>query len=53
MLFPRNYKVVEFLGRGGFGEVFKCAKLDTKELVAVKIPQPGCSFINEVGPFIH
>ncbi|GAA6221704.1 homeodomain-interacting protein kinase 2-like isoform X1 [Lates japonicus] len=48
LLFPRNYKVVQFLGRGGFGEVFKCAKLDTKEIVAVKIPQPGCSFINEL-----
>ncbi|GLD55056.1 homeodomain-interacting protein kinase 2-like isoform X1 [Lates japonicus] len=48
LLFPRNYKVVKFLGWGGFGEVFKCVKLETNEIVAVKIPQPGCSFTNEL-----
>lgn len=52
-LLPRNYKLVKFLGRGGYGDVLKCIKLDTKETVTVKVPRYSCSFVNEVGPFIH
>ncbi len=50
--FPSNYKLVSVLGRGGFGDVLKCIKQDTKETVAVKVPQHGCNFNNEVGLFI-
>ncbi|XP_067435096.1 homeodomain-interacting protein kinase 1-like isoform X2 [Thunnus thynnus] len=45
---PSNYKLLTFLGQGGFGEVLKCIKQDTKETVAVKIPQHGCSLSNEL-----
>uniref|UniRef100_A0A452RFC6 Protein kinase domain-containing protein n=1 Tax=Ursus americanus TaxID=9643 RepID=A0A452RFC6_URSAM len=31
------YEVLEFLGRGTFGQVAKCWKRSTKEIVAIKI----------------
>uniref|UniRef100_A0A3Q4G5U8 Protein kinase domain-containing protein n=1 Tax=Neolamprologus brichardi TaxID=32507 RepID=A0A3Q4G5U8_NEOBR len=33
----RYYEVLEFLGRGTFGQVVKCWKRGTSEVVAVKI----------------
>ena len=36
---PRNYQLVTVLGKGVFGEVLQCIKVDTKEMVAVKVPQ--------------
>lgn len=32
-----SYEVLEFLGRGTFGQVAKCWKRSTKEIVAIKI----------------
>lgn len=32
-----NYEVLEFLGRGTFGQVTKCWKKGTNEIVAIKI----------------
>ena len=32
-----NYEVLEFLGRGTFGQVVKCWKRGTKDIVAIKI----------------
>ena len=32
-----NYEVLEFLGRGTFGQVVKCWKKGTKDIVAIKI----------------
>lgn len=35
---PQNsYEVLEFLGRGTFGQVVKCWKKGTNEIVAIKI----------------
>lgn len=34
--YPR-YEVLEFLGRGTFGQVVKCWKKGTNEIVAIKI----------------
>ena len=31
------YEVLEFIGRGTFGQVLKCMRKDTGELVAIKI----------------
>ncbi|XP_042368583.1 homeodomain-interacting protein kinase 2-like [Plectropomus leopardus] len=47
-LLPSNYKMLTSLGSGGFGEVVKCLKRDTKEIVAVKIPQFDCRFDAEL-----
>ncbi|XP_074038876.1 homeodomain-interacting protein kinase 1 [Leptinotarsa decemlineata] len=40
-----QYEVLEFLGRGTFGQVVKCRNKRTKELVAIKILQkdPWCA----------
>ncbi|KAL7388194.1 hypothetical protein ABVT39_008661 [Epinephelus coioides] len=38
-LLPSNYELLTFLGRGSFGEVVRCLKKDTREIVAVKIRQ--------------
>lgn len=35
-MLPR-YEVLEFLGRGTFGQVVKCWKKGTNEIVAIKI----------------
>ena len=32
-----TYEVLEFLGRGTFGQVVKCWKRGTNEIVAIKI----------------
>ncbi|XP_051265093.1 homeodomain-interacting protein kinase 2-like [Dicentrarchus labrax] len=45
---PSNYKLVSFLGEGGFGDAIKCVKKDTNETVAVKVPHYGCSFKAEL-----
>ncbi|XP_035508669.1 homeodomain-interacting protein kinase 1-like [Morone saxatilis] len=36
---PSEYKFLRVLGEGGFGEVLKCWKKDTKQNVALKIPK--------------
>ncbi|KAL7388343.1 hypothetical protein ABVT39_012084 [Epinephelus coioides] len=38
-LLPSTYELLTFLGRGSFGEVVRCLKKDTREIVAVKICQ--------------
>lgn len=52
---PNNYKLVSYLGGGGFGDVLKCIKKDTNETVAVKCSkaQYSTSFNNEVSHFSH
>ncbi|XP_019129078.2 homeodomain-interacting protein kinase 3-like [Larimichthys crocea] len=47
---PNNYKLVSYLGGGGFGDVLKCIKKDTNETVAVKCSkaQYSTSFNNEL-----
>lgn len=37
-----GYHTEEFLGQGCYGKVVKCTKLDTKEVVAVKIVRKDC-----------
>lgn len=49
---PRNYQLLAVLGKGGFGDVLKCIKQDTKEIVAVKMPQHDCTLTDEVFYFI-
>ena len=49
---PKNYELVSVLGKGVFGEVLKCIKVDTEDTVAVKIPRHGCNLTNEVCYFI-
>jgi len=41
------YQVLEFLGRGTFGQVVKCWKLNTNELYAVKILKNQPSYIRQ------
>lgn len=38
-----DYELLEQLGRGGFGTVFKALQKSTGQLVAVKLPSPGTS----------
>ncbi|XP_053179910.1 homeodomain-interacting protein kinase 1-like [Scomber japonicus] len=45
---PKNYELVTVLGKGVFGEVLKCTKVDTKETVAVKIPQNSSELDDEL-----
>ena len=50
---PEKYEFVRILGQGGFGQVLRCVKKDTKEVVAVKIPKHRTTTdIREVGHFI-
>lgn len=35
---PETYKFIELAGEGGFGQVVKCQRKDTNEVVAVKLP---------------
>jgi serine/threonine protein kinase/lipoprotein NlpI len=42
------YHIQEFLGRGGFGGVFKAQQDDTKELVAVKLMLPADDGAREI-----
>ncbi|CAK6965268.1 homeodomain-interacting protein kinase 1-like [Scomber scombrus] len=48
---PKNYELVTVLGKGVFGEVLKCIKVDTKDTVAVKMPRHGCNLTNELRLF--
>lgn len=45
---PKNYELLEVLGAGAFGEVLKCIKRDTNEIVAVKVPHPKCNMDSDV-----
>uniref|UniRef100_A0A3B4A6P4 Protein kinase domain-containing protein n=1 Tax=Periophthalmus magnuspinnatus TaxID=409849 RepID=A0A3B4A6P4_9GOBI len=40
-----SYEVLEFLGRGTFGQVVKCWKRGTNEVVAVKILKNHPSYL--------
>ncbi|CAJ1075849.1 homeodomain-interacting protein kinase 2 isoform X1 [Xyrichtys novacula] len=42
-----NYILLQWVGCGGFGDVLKCLKKDTQEIVAVKIQEAGRYFENE------
>ncbi|XP_043943148.1 homeodomain-interacting protein kinase 2-like [Protopterus annectens] len=42
-----KYKVLDFLGRGSFGEVVKCKKLGTNETVAIKMLKFESSYTME------
>lgn len=45
---PEHFKILRVMGEGTFGEVRKCLKKDTKEIVAAKIPKDVASAKNEV-----
>lgn len=45
---PEQFKILRVMGEGTFGEVRKCLKKDTKEIVAAKIPKNIASAKNEV-----
>uniref|UniRef100_A0A671W374 Protein kinase domain-containing protein n=1 Tax=Sparus aurata TaxID=8175 RepID=A0A671W374_SPAAU len=47
---PDTYELLECLGKGGFGVVVKCQKVDTGQIVAIKFPL-GQEDDNEVGFF--
>ncbi|XP_040911065.1 homeodomain-interacting protein kinase 1-like [Toxotes jaculatrix] len=47
-LLHSNYLVKNYLGEGGFGKVFECIKMDTKETVAVKVLQHNDPVYNEL-----
>uniref|UniRef100_A0AAY5F4D0 Protein kinase domain-containing protein n=1 Tax=Electrophorus electricus TaxID=8005 RepID=A0AAY5F4D0_ELEEL len=36
-VWARSYEVLHYLGCGSFGQVAKCSKKDTNEMVAIKI----------------
>lgn len=42
-----SYEVLEFLGRGTFGQVVKCWKKGTNEIVAIKILKNHPSYIRQ------
>lgn len=44
-----QYEVLEFLGRGTFGQVVKCWKKGTNEIVAIKILKNHPSYARQVG----
>uniref|UniRef100_A0A3B1K9D4 Protein kinase domain-containing protein n=1 Tax=Astyanax mexicanus TaxID=7994 RepID=A0A3B1K9D4_ASTMX len=47
-----SYEVLEFLGRGTFGQVAKCWKRGTNEIVAIKILKNHPSYARqEDAPF--
>lgn len=43
-----QYEVLEFLGRGTFGQVVKCWKKGTNEIVAIKILKNHPSYARQV-----
>ena len=45
---PDTYELLEYLGKGCFGVVAKCQKVDTGQIVAIKFPL-GRGDDNEVG----
>ena len=47
---PDTYELLECLGKGCFGVVAKCQKVDTGQIVAIKFPF-GRENDNEVGYF--
>lgn len=48
-----QYEVLEFLGRGTFGQVVKCWKKGTNEIVAIKILKNHPSYARQVSVSIH
>ena len=47
-----RYEVLEFLGRGTFGQVVKCWKHGTNEIVAIKILKNHPSYARQTPFFI-
>lgn len=48
---PEQFKILRVVGEGTFGEVRKCLKMDTKEIMAAKLPKNVASAKNEVRQF--
>lgn len=48
-----QYEVLEFLGRGTFGQVVKCWKKGTNEIVAIKILKNHPSYARQVSESIR
>lgn len=48
---PEQFKILRVVGEGTFGEVRKCLKRDTKEIMAAKLPKNLASAKNEVRRF--
>lgn len=48
-----QYEVLEFLGRGTFGQVVKCWKKGTNEIVAIKILKNHPSYARQVSQNIY
>ncbi|CAL9689983.1 unnamed protein product [Knipowitschia caucasica] len=48
MLLPREFFLITCLGEGNFGQIVLCNKMDTKQLVCVKLPQSEQSLKKEV-----
>lgn len=48
---PDQFKILRVVGEGTFGEVRKCLKRDTKEIMAAKLPKNIASAKNEVRHF--
>lgn len=46
-----QYEVLEFLGRGTFGQVVKCWKKGTNEIVAIKILKNHPSYARQVSKY--
>lgn len=47
-----QYEVLEFLGRGTFGQVVKCWKKGTNEIVAIKILKNHPSYARQVSHYL-
>ncbi|OQR83037.1 serine/threonine-protein kinase minibrain [Achlya hypogyna] len=50
---PRTFVVLDLLGQGTFGQVFRCQDVDTKELVAIKIIRNHPSYYKQALVEIH
>jgi hypothetical protein len=50
---PKTFVVLDLLGQGTFGQVFRCQDIDTKELVAIKIIRNHPSYYKQALVEIH
>ena len=44
---PKNYTILDLVGTGTFGQVFRCKREDTKQLVAVKVIKNKPAYYNQ------